>query len=248
MCKRHHRSPRRSLIKMVQIDTLNLDVIKVTIKDKPGLHYHRQPHIDNLREAFSALRKNALQEREVRQIRTFIETRNSTRRLKQCFAIWRKNTRERALNAMKQQQQQQHERNQSNEEKIELLVEAIAERQKQQQKDNETIKKVKSAPPSSITNKSSIIQTRTLSGNKAKDISTIVTKSRMQAQKRIIEEQRNKLEEQRRLIEVMKLKELDDEAKKTCKDTMTMARQALGQCDQRTRRSILHLMREQGCR
>ncbi|XP_058802333.1 trichohyalin [Phymastichus coffea] len=247
---------------MVQIDALNVDVIKVTIKDKPGLqqlHHEQQQQEEEqqqprsgdesrLRRAFGALRQHATRERELRQIRTAIETRSSTRRLRQCFASWRNKARQRALQAARKIAQ--HDDKASKEEKIELLVEAIAERQKhqqQQQQQHSSEKKAKSAPPSASKATS---QARTLSGSKttSRDISSIVAKSRLQAQKRIIEEQRSKLEEQRRVIEEMRLKELDEQAKRTNKETMTMAKQALGQCDQRTRRSILHLMREQGCR
>ncbi|XP_003424168.1 trichohyalin [Nasonia vitripennis] len=233
---------------MVQnfIEPFNVDVIKVTIKDKPGLP--RQTSEESLRTIFQALRQHAQQEGRIRELRLAIEKKTSSRTLKRYFDVWYN----RAM-TMRKIADSRLDVKTLNERKIELLVSAIAEKQKEiiainEKRDNplKRSSKSKSAPPAVINKKTQVKGVRA----KSNDVPTnkACVQNRLQVQKVIIEEQRAKLAEQSKRIQDMKLKEIDKETKETSKQTISVAKKALTQCDQRTRRSIIHLMREEGCR
>lgn len=232
---------------MVQnfIEPFNVNVIKVTIKDKPGLP--RQTSEESLRTIFQALRQHAQQEGRIRELRIAIEKKTSSRTLKRYFDVWYN----RATTMRKIADYTKVDDKTLNDKKIELLVSAIAEKQKEiiaiNEKRDSPLKKsskTKSAPIA-VNKKTQINGVRA----KSKDASIkACVQNRLDVQKVIIEEQRAKLAEQSKCIQDMKLKEIDKETKETSKQTINVAKKALTQCDQRTRRSIIHLMREEGCR
>lgn len=74
------------------------------------------------------------------------------------------------------------------------------------------------------------------------------SQSRLQLQRKIIEEQRIKLMQQNKIIEEMKLKEIDRETRKAHRETIDVTRGTLSLCERGTRRSLISLIKEQDYR
>lgn len=246
---------------MVQtlIESFNVEVIKVTIRDKPELKNQAsidgldedEEEVDVVKKAFEALKEFAHRGRRIRIWRNKLEERRGEYRLRRCFDAWHKYARRKASEA--------DSKKLSKEKRIELFVKAIAEKQRELQTES-----LKQPPDKSSRNKSSdgsrknsaLINSEKSSSDKAQTskqsrgvkIVTSAVKNRLEAQKMIIQEQRARLAEQSRLIQDMKFQEIDKEVKRTTQQTIGVAKQALNHCDQKTRRSLIHLIREQGCR
>ena len=173
---------------------------------------------------------------------------------KRYFDAWRSQVR----NVKALEKKRKEEREMSNERKIELFINAIAEKQK-------ALTRIRKSAPSSLTTTKSGIDQHCHSALKEMIDDSLPSKNaprkitpgerhksnsqkRLLIQRKIIEEQRFKLVEQNRIIEEMKLKEIERDAKTANKDTINAAKGALAHCGRRTRRSLMHLMREQGCR
>ncbi|XP_014216908.1 trichohyalin [Copidosoma floridanum] len=231
------------------VESVSEEVIKVTIKDKPGL---RKPQSEeHLRAAFQVLKLYALQERRVRQLRSLLEERGSRRRLRRCLASWREFAAGAKASASREpvkppKQPQQPQQRPSGEIKIELLVSAIAERQKELMLQIEK----PSTPGPALPGKRGV--TRPPSKPSPVDLQRRQNQQSVAGgapEKRAkLAEHHRRRQQQKQEEEKAKLQELDRAARQTSKRTIEVARQALDQCDQRTRRGIIHLMREQGCR
>lgn len=147
----------------------------------------------------------------------------------------------------------------SNDRKIELFINAIAEKQRQSRRlrkctssssprtmESKRNLHCKSAPDKIIHNDSNISKNYKSSQfdlNKSNFHQT-----RLQIQRKIIEEQRMKLALQNKIIEDLKLKEINKETKKAHRDTIDATRDALTFCERNTRRSLISLMKEPSCR
>lgn len=245
---------------MVQtlIESFNVEVIKVTIKDKPDLQKQleteefEEEEKEVVKKTFQALREYALRGRKIRELRKKLEEARLKRRLRRCFEAWQKYARKRASET--------DGKKVSKEKRIELFVKAIAEKQKEllfegqkQPPDKSSRNKnlVGSKKSNGLVNReksSSTDKTQTSKQSRGGKIVTSAVKNRLEAQKMIIQEQRARLAEQSRLILNMKFQEIDKEVKRTTQQTIGVAKQALNHCDQKTRRSLIHLIREQGCR
>ena len=171
-----------------------------------------------------------------------------------CFDAWRN----RVTNVKALERKKKEEREMSNERKIELFINAIAEKQKELSRQRksatncttinncETSQRCQSAPEEITENSSS--SSNPAGRNSLRRRCKSNSQTRFQVQKKIIEEQRFKLAEQNRIIEEMRLREIERDARRANKETMDAAKGALALCGRRTRRSLTHLMRENGCR
>ncbi|KAL7305378.1 hypothetical protein TKK_0002121 [Trichogramma kaykai] len=182
----------------------------------------------SLRGALAALRLHALQERRLRELEAMAKERRRRKTLRRCLGTWRawlERCRERAVKQA------------GPERKIELLVSALGERQQQQQQ--KPLVAVAKKPNSAAENNKSRSSSKRLSS-----VAGGPAHNRLQAQRRIIEEQRARLLKQTRLIQELKLREIEKEARRAEQTTLEVARQALERCDEQlTRRGIEHLLR-----
>lgn len=239
---------------MVQnvIEPFDVDIIKVTIKRiKNESDLRGQESEANLKEAFKVLKQYAHRQRKIRDSSAAISERNLKRELRHYFDTWY----DRSKTQRKVSANTQADNKMSNEKRIELLINVIAEKQKEivatvDQKADCTKHPLARTKSVSINgNNQENKEKQIVSGfEKAKNCIKDAAKNRLEAQKAIIQEQKAKLTEQSRFIQDLQLKEIDKEAKRASKQTINVAKQALNQCDPQTRRSIIHLMREEGCR
>ncbi|KAG5308863.1 CC191 protein, partial [Acromyrmex insinuator] len=124
--------------------------------------------------------------------------------------------------------------------KIEMLVDTIKEVQKDLKSNYRTKPK---DPPSNLRNPESL--------KKFPSKLFIVespTQCRLNAQKEIIRKQRMKLAEQNKIIEELKLKQVQETITRSGEETVNAARETLTHCGQQTRRSLIQLMRQAGYR
>lgn len=229
-------------------DGLYTGSIKVTIKDKPcsGL---KERDRDLLRTAFRTLAAHAKEERRLRDLKIKIQENVASRRLRKYFETWRTRMENSKLLAAKRKE----EREMSDERKIELFVNAINEKQKKIAKCQRAVAK-DAIPRGRATREvtdgagASVSESRKSSATRTIHVVEPPAQNRLNAQKKIIAEQRTKLEEQKRIIEELRLKHIEDETRKASRETINSAKEALACCGHRTRRSLIQLMREEGCR
>ena len=218
--------------------------IKVTIKDKPTSGCkEREQKI--LRTAFQILVSYAKEERRLRELKIKIQDNIASKRLRKYFETWKT----RMENSKKLAMKRKKEREMSDERKIEVFVNAINEKQKQLAKRpvmKEFMPRVKDTQEANT--KQSTRESRKNSPMKKNYVVEPPASNRLDAQKKIIAEQKMRLAEQHRIIEELKLKQIEDEMRKSGKETINVAKEALTYCGQRTRRSLIQLIREEGCR
>ncbi|KAG5318037.1 CC191 protein, partial [Pseudoatta argentina] len=206
--------------------------IKVTIKDKPNYESEEQ-RLNILRSYFETLRKNARDKRRLYEIMTRIQTILSQRKLKSYIHIWK-------MHVKKVKAQREQAAKNPDIPKIEMLVDTIKEVQKELKSNHRTKPK---DPPSNSRNPESL--------KKFPSKPFIVespTQSRLNAQKEIIRKQRMKLVEQNKIIEKLKLKQVQEAITRSGEETVNAARETLTHCGQQTRRSLIQLMRQAGYR
>ncbi|XP_043462486.1 golgin subfamily A member 6-like protein 22 [Leptopilina heterotoma] len=224
--------------------------ITVTIKDKPVIE-SKEEILEILRKSFEALKINAHEGRRLQELKTKIQEKIATKRLRRFFNAWRN----RVKNLKVLEKKKKETRELSNERKIELFINAIVEKQKQLKKIRKSStssplikaeqqnQRCNSAPEELIDN---FVATK---NNYPKIIQNGVEKknsqSRLQIQRKIIEEQRIKLMQQNKIIEEMKLKEIDRETRKAHRETIDATRGTLNLCERGTRRSLISLIKEQ---
>ncbi|XP_032666124.1 coiled-coil domain-containing protein 191-like [Odontomachus brunneus] len=213
--------------------------IKVTIKDKPSCELEEQ-RSRILRSCFDTLRENARDKRRLREIKINIQDIVSRGRLRRCIHVWKTH-----VENMKKTRLEEHAKADtrgSDARKIEMLVDTIAETQKQLTK----------CPKE---------ESKSLSSNGARDtdakkkipsckpfVVESPAQNRLNAQKEIIRKQRLKLAEQNKLIEELKLKQVQEEITRSGEQTVNAAKETLMHCGQQTRRTLIQLMRQAGYR
>ncbi|XP_015591593.1 trichohyalin [Cephus cinctus] len=215
--------------------------IKITIKDKP-VSESKERRMETLRNYFEAMRQNAWQEKRLRDIKTKIQKSVACRRLRQYFTLWKMQVDRRKELAKKKKD----ERDMTSERKIELFVNAIAEKQKELAKTKRLASKEPMVGAVGCASEQGG-ETRKLVKKRVFTVDP-PAHNRLTAQKKIIAEQRAKLAEQNRIIEDMRLKQMESDSRKTKKETINVAKEALAHCGRKTRRTLIQLMREEGCR
>lgn len=215
-----------------EVEGVSFGNIKVTIRDKTN-YVSKEHRLNVLRSCFEALRENARNKRRLREIKTNIQNIASRRNLKSCIYVWRT-----YVEKAKTRREQAAEN--SDVRKIEILIDTITETQKQLTKFQGT------------ESKGFLPNTRDTEIKKKTSARPFVIESpaqnRLNAQKEIIHKQRMKLAEQSKIIEELKLKQVQEEITKAGEETINAAKETLTHCGQRTRRTLIQLMRQAGYR
>lgn len=213
--------------------------IKVTIKDKINFDSEEE-RLQLMKKYFEFLKNNSMEERRFREIKMKMQENMASRRLKTYFQNWKtyiENIKHTAK-INKESQDVSHER------KIEIFINEITEKQKELGKNS------KSQTKSNVSFKN--IQEnedkKKLTRQKKHFAFDSLIQNRLNAQKVIIEKQKSKLAEQNRIIEEFKLKQIQEELVKMDKETMNAAKETLMNCGQKTRRTLIQLMRQAGHR
>lgn len=215
-----------------EIEGVSFGNIKVTIRDKPN--YESKEHrLNVLRLCFETLRENARNKRRLHEIKINIQSIVSRRNLKSCIRVWR-------AHVEKAKTRREREAENSNIRKIEILIDTIAETQKELTKFQRT------------ESKGFLPNTRESEVRKKTPARLFVVESpaqsRLNAQKEIIHKQRMKLAEQSKIIEELKLKQVQEEITRAGEETVNVAKETLTHCGQQTRRTLIQLMRQAGYR
>jgi len=217
-----------------EIEESSLGNIKVTIKDRQD-YESEENRLCVLKSCFGALRENARSKQRLREIKINIQSIAIHRNLKRCIRVWRMHVE----NAKKVRQE--HAMKNSNVYKIEMFVDTIAEMQKDLTKYQKADLKVSSATNGKGIEMRKRILTRPF-------VIESPAQSRLNVQKEIIHKQRIKLAEQTKIIEELKLKQIQEEITRSDKETMDAAKETLTHCGQQTRRTLIQLMRQAGYR
>ncbi|XP_068990667.1 coiled-coil domain-containing protein 191 isoform X2 [Neodiprion pinetum] len=194
-----------------------------------------------------ALRRNVVQERQLQDLRIKVQERITTQRLQHTFHTWRTFV----DNARNRAQLKKDGKEMSKERKIELFVNAISEKQKELAKlQNKTNSADISATLRRTQSADHPINPISVKKNSAKTLTVVdpPAKHRLNAQRRIIAEQKAKLAEQNRIIEDLKLKQIEKETQRASQDTVNVAKEVLAHVGGRTRRTLIKLIRDEGCK
>ncbi|KAL6268635.1 hypothetical protein P5V15_001769 [Pogonomyrmex californicus] len=216
-----------------EIDVASFGNIKVTIKDKPNCESEEQ-RLHILKSCFEALRENARNKRRLNEIWTNIQNISLRRKLKSYIHLWKMHVKK-----MKAQREQAAEN--SDVRKIEVLVENITETQKKLQSSQRAESKA-----FSLNTRDTEVKKKTTPSKPF--IIESPAQCRLNAQKEIIRKQRMKLAEQSKIIEELKLKQVQEEITRSSEETVNAAKEILTHCGQQTRRTLIQLMRQAGYR
>lgn len=215
-----------------KIEGVSFGNIKVTIKDKSN-YESEEYRLNILRSCFEAFRENARNKRRLREIKINIQNIASRRNLKSCIRVWR-------THVEKAKTRREHAAENSDVRKIEILIDTITETQKEMTKVQRT------------ESKRFLPNTRDAEVRKKIPARPCIIESpaqnRLNAQKEIIHKQRMRLAEQSKIIEELKLKQMQEEIMKAGEETMNAAKETLTHCGQQTRRTLIQLMRQAGYR
>ncbi|XP_076389644.1 uncharacterized protein LOC100874723 [Megachile rotundata] len=210
--------------------------IKVTIKDKLNFEPQTQ-RLHLLKKYFDILRENALEEQRIRDIKTKIRQSMISKLTRKYFDIWRTRVKCKKITESKNTQVKEI----LEERRIELFINAVTERQKELMKNRKPKNRVVVKESNSACSKKKNVHCKHV-------IVESPAQNRLIAQKRIIEKQKAKLDEQNRIIEELKLKQMQEEISKASKETVNMAKETFTHLGQRTRRTLIHLMKQSGYR
>ncbi|KAF7418097.1 hypothetical protein HZH68_000750 [Vespula germanica] len=213
--------------------------IKVTIKDKINFDSEEE-RLQLMKKYFEFLQKNSIEERRFREIKIKIQENIASRRLKKYFQNWRTYT-EHIKNTAKIKKESQDV---SHERKIEIFINEITEKQKELGKNS----KSQAKNNTSFKNIQESEDKKKLTRQKKHFAFESLVQNRLNAQKVIIEKQRSKLAEQNKIIEEFRLKQIQEELVKMDKETTNAAKETLMYCGQKTRRTLIQLMRQTGHR
>lgn len=220
-----------------------VETIKVTIKDKPPSGC-KQREIEIMKICFEIWSNWAREAGRLRKTKLKIQEIVGNRRMRKYFEIWKVQIE----NLKKLAAMRKVDAAMTDERKIELFVNAINEKQKKMAKKSLTRELIPKIHKNEIIDESR----KTFGENRKSSAKIHIVEppaiNRLNAQKKIIEEQRLKLAEQNRIIEELRLKKIEEDARKAGKETISIAREALSHCGQKTRRSLIQLIREEGCR
>lgn len=215
------------------IEITSFGSIKVTIKDKSSCESEEQ-RLHILRSCFETLRENARDKRHLREMRNRIQSILSRKKLKLYVNLWKTHVR-------KMKAQREHVAENPDARKIEMFIDTISETQKEL-KSSQRAQRSRSPPSNSR-------DTEMRKKNSSKPfVIESPAQCRLSAQKEIIRKQRMKLAEQNKIIEELKLKQVQEEITRSGKETVNAARETLTHCGQQTRRTLIQLMRQAGYR
>ncbi|XP_012341545.1 calponin homology domain-containing protein DDB_G0272472 [Apis florea] len=213
--------------------------IKITIKDKINFKIETQ-RLFLLKKYFDILKCNVVEEKRFRDIKTKIEENMVSKIKRKYFDIWRTHTKDAKINGQKQKEEEEIFEKQ----KIEMFINKIMESQNAIM-GNQKIK---------ISDNNLMIKESNSANKKKKNTyyKHIIVESpaqyRLNAQKQIIEKQKAKLAEQNRIIEELKLKQMQKEISNANKETIDIAKQTFSNCGHNTRRTLIQLMQQNGYR
>ncbi|XP_026675064.1 trichohyalin [Ceratina calcarata] len=228
----------KNILKEAKCEAPCIGSIKITIKDKPNFETEAQ-RLCILRKFFDALKQNAVEEQRLRDIKIKIQQRTVSQLTRKYFDIWRTRTRE----AKSAEQKRKEKQEVSEERRIEMFINAITEHQRELMKNQKPkIKDVKAVKESSKES-----EKRKVSRVKHVIVES-PAQSRLNAQKQIIEKQKAKLAEQNRIIEELRLRQMQSEISQANRDTVDIAKETLTHCGQKTRRTLVQLMQQNGYR
>ncbi|XP_019698421.1 trichohyalin [Harpegnathos saltator] len=211
--------------------------IKVTIKDKPSC-VSKEQRSRILKSCFDILRENARDKRRLREIKFNIQDIISRGRLRRCVRVWRTH--------VETTKRTRHEEKTNTKDfdasKIDTFINTIVETQ-------ELIKcrKVNPKDPSSRDGNGTRDGKKRIPSCKPFVVES-PAQNRLNAQKEIIRKQKLKLTEQTKLIEELKLKQVQEEITRSGEQTVNAAKETLMHCGQQTRRTLIQLMRQAGYR
>ncbi|CAK9821077.1 Coiled-coil domain-containing protein 191 [Anthophora plagiata] len=213
--------------------------IKVTIKDKTNFTAEAQ-RLRLLRKYFDALKENATEERRFREIRMKIRQSVVSKVTRKYFDVWRMRAREAKDNT----EEENVEPEVTEERRIEMFIDAITERQKELMKNQKS--KVKDC--GNPTMKEWIKPDTRRKSTCKRIIVESPAQSRLNAQKQIIERQKAKLAEQNRIIEELKLKQMQKDISRSNKETIDIAKETFVHFGEKTKRTLIQLMQQNGYR
>lgn len=216
-----------------EIEITSFGSIKVTIKDKSSCESDEQ-RLRILRSCFETLRENARDEHRLREMRSHIQSILSRKKLKLYVNLWKTHVRK-----MKARRERAAENPDA--QKIEMFIDTISETQKEL-KSSQRARRSRSPPLNSRDS-----ETRKKTPSKPSVVES-PAQCRLNAQKEIIRRQRMKLAEQNKIIEELKLKQVQEEITRSGRETVNAARETLIHCGQQTRRTLIQLMRQAGYR
>ncbi|XP_066598171.1 coiled-coil domain-containing protein 191 isoform X2 [Prorops nasuta] len=251
---------RNKSLESVMSDTEEVNFpagIKVTIVEKSG-HETEEEEIEILRKAFFILKSYTNEKIRLRDTLAKFRLKKYEERLRKCFDIWRlcvERGEKLAVN--------QHIKNKnvtgaienviSDEKRIEMFIDTIARKQKELPKRRDKIDSLlmNDLHSTSSSNRSSatkeIIQNT--EGGKCRVGKRVIVQSpaqcRLNAQKKIIEQQKLKLAEQNKTIEELKIKQLQNELRQTKESTVSLTKDVLTNCSQRTRETLIRMMKRE---
>ncbi|XP_024871056.1 trichohyalin [Temnothorax curvispinosus] len=217
------------------IEITSFGSIKVTIKDKSSCESEEQ-RLRVLRSCFETLRENARDKRRLCEIESHIQSILSRRKLKAYVYLWK-------THVKKVKAQRERAAENPDARKIEMLIDTISETQKELKSSQRA--ESKGPPPSNSRD------TETKKKTPSRPFFHVVespAQCRLNAQKEIIRKQRMKLAEQSKIIEELKLKQVQEEITRSGEETVNAARETLTHCGQQTRRTLIQLMRQAGYR
>lgn len=211
--------------------------IKITIKDKINFNMETQ-RLFLLRKYFDVLKCNVVEERHFRDIKAKIEENTVSKIKKKYFDIWRKRAKDAKINSEKRKEEKEI----FEEQKIEMFINKIVESQ------NAIIGKQKISDNGSTTKESNDANKKKRNTCYKHIIVESPAQCRLNAQKQIIEKQKAKLAEQNRIIEELKLKQMQREICNANKETIDIAKQTFFNCGHDTKRTLIQLMQQNGYR
>ncbi|XP_043505943.1 golgin subfamily A member 6-like protein 22 [Polistes fuscatus] len=213
--------------------------IKVTIKNKINFN-SVEKRLNLMKKYFEFLKEYSTKERRFREIKIKLQESMASKRLKRYFNFWKTYTEDKKNTAKikKELQDVSHER------KIEIFISEITEKKKKL--GNHFKSKIKNNVSFKIIQENEDKKKLTRQKNNYPFQSFV--ENRLNTQKIIIEKQKSKLAEQNRIIEELKLKQIQQELVTMDKETMNVAKETLMNCGQKTRRTLILLMKQAGYR
>lgn len=228
---------QQQLCSITEIEGSSFGNIKVTIKEKPTCSDSEKNRLSVLRSCFKALRGYAREKQRRREIKMNVQSIAASRNLRRCVRVWKAYVEE----AKKARQEYAPVQN-TDAYKIETLIDTITETQKELTK----CQRAESQVPFATSAKDGGEARRRIPARSF--VIESPAQSRLSAQKEIIRKQKMKLAEQSRMIEELKLRQVREEIIRSGEETVNAAKETITHCGQRTRRTLMQLMRQAGYR
>ncbi|CAG5108472.1 Similar to CCDC191: Coiled-coil domain-containing protein 191 (Macaca fascicularis) [Cotesia congregata] len=204
--------------------------ISVTIKDKPSSARLKEENREILKNVFEELLNHARESKRLKLLQSTLERIYSVSQMKRYFDRWRMLVDE--MKFLNKSQKKEYEIEDVT--KIELFISAIRDKQKN------VLRCTKK--------KNMSVDTKDLVNTKAKtNLNVSATfANRLKMQKKVIDEQRSKLAEQNRLIQDMKLQQIQVESKLSELETLKTAKGAFAHSKKRSQKILRQLMLREG--